>query len=416
MLRSSVDDPPVLETPPHGAARRSITLQQYLEIAAIALAALLFATIVHVSTQAYIAFGLCGSFVGHVYLRQDWREWLAAALIGAAYALIYRLVGAPFGTYVGAALGTMGAFAGIGSLVFLGVKAVLSCPSDRSAYIDAIVAAGIVPALATLSIFSVSIAADLTPRTYDYSVYAFDRTLGFEPSFQVGQLFAAHPALFTVCACAYNGMPLFLATFIVVWHARGLRTHFDFRMAAVSLGVLGFLLYQVCPVSGPIYRFESLFPSSPPAVLPAFADPTFLKTAIRNGMPSLHVGWVLLCVCNTRTFGILPRIFAPVFLLLTVLATLGSGEHYFIDLVVVVPVCLILQAVWSRGVDLTSRYRLLSILTGATMTVLWLLALRFGFALRSPSIAVSWFAVLSTIAVCSWLQYMLARTAVANHS
>src|SRR5580658_5318584 len=103
MFRSSVDDPPVLETPPNGAAHGSITLQQYLEIAAIALAAVLFATIVHVSTQAYIAFGLCGSFVGHVYLRRYWREWLWAASIGAAYALIYRLVGAPFGTYVGAA-------------------------------------------------------------------------------------------------------------------------------------------------------------------------------------------------------------------------------------------------------------------------------------------------------------------------
>lgn len=60
-------------------------------------------------------------------------------------------------------------------------------------------------------------------------------------------------------------------------------------------------------------------------------------------MPSLHAAGALLIFWNSRSFG-WTRIIAFLYLLLTLLATLGFGEHYIIDLVVAAPYALLMQA------------------------------------------------------------------------
>lgn len=68
-----------------------------------------------------------------------------------------------------------------------------------------------------------------------------------------------------------------------------------------------------------------------PAVGPAHIGDPY---APRNCVPSLHMTWALLCALY-----IAPR-FRPVaivFAVMTALATLGTGEHYLIDLIVALP-------------------------------------------------------------------------------
>jgi membrane-associated phospholipid phosphatase len=57
----------------------------------------------------------------------------------------------------------------------------------------------------------------------------------------------------------------------------------------------------------------------------------------RNAVPSLHSAWALLIWWSLRYSKNWMRGLATVFLALTLLATLGLGEHYPIDLVVALP-------------------------------------------------------------------------------
>ena len=74
-----------------------------------------------------------------------------------------------------------------------------------------------------------------------------------------------------------------------------------------------------------------------------------IADAPRNAMPSVHVAATLLVFWNSIGWPKWARAITAVFLLLTVLATLGFGEHYLVDLVVAVPFCLAVQAAWTTG-------------------------------------------------------------------
>ena len=95
----------------------------------------------------------------------------------------------------------------------------------------------------------------------------------------------------------------------------------------------GIAVFALCPVCGPRYAFGAQFPfHAPAAIVPhrvAIAAPP-------NGVPSLHMAAALLILWFARHW-IAGRLLAVVFVVLTVLATLGSGEHYLLDLIVAVP-------------------------------------------------------------------------------
>jgi hypothetical protein len=65
-------------------------------------------------------------------------------------------------------------------------------------------------------------------------------------------------------------------------------------------------------------------------------------------------------------------IVAFVFMMLTALAAVGFGEHYFLDLIVAFPYALAIQAIATKS---AGRFRPLAL--GSAMTACWFLALRF---------------------------------------
>jgi membrane-associated phospholipid phosphatase len=75
-----------------------------------------------------------------------------------------------------------------------------------------------------------------------------------------------------------------------------------------------------------------------PAIGPGWYDwlhPAAVAPAPRNCMPSMHMAWALLVAVNARHWGL--KITFSIYAAMMAFATLGLGEHYFIDLLAAVP-------------------------------------------------------------------------------
>jgi hypothetical protein len=184
----------------------------------------------------------------------------------------------------------------------------------------------------------------LCPTTYDALVYAADDRLGVQWSFVVGQLFEAVPPLMHLCLGIYNTLPLAFLVVLVMQRRDRQPPYLDAFPALVATGFAGFCLYLLFPVVGPLAAFAEVFPHSPPAASDVLSHPLPWFPDMRNCMPSLHTSWVLLVWWHARPLARWVRIFAGIYLVCTLLATLGLGMHYAFDLVVAVPFVTAVQA------------------------------------------------------------------------
>jgi PAP2 superfamily len=174
----------------------------------------------------------------------------------------------------------------------------------------------------------------LVPFKLDLYIAAIDGRLGFQPSFFIGVLVVRHVWLFCASVIAYGGLPMaMLAVYAAyLWRRPAAETVRLLQTFAVAfLG--GVVLFLLCPVCGPRYAFGAQFPFHAPAAI--VAHPVAIA-APPNGVPSLHMTAALLILWFARHW-IIGRLLAVVFLVLTVVAALGAGEHYLFDLIVAVP-------------------------------------------------------------------------------
>jgi hypothetical protein len=95
----------------------------------------------------------------------------------------------------------------------------------------------------------------------------------------------------------------------------------------------------------------------------------------RNAIPSLHMAWVLLAWWNSKGLPLWIRTIVALFLVFTVLSTLGTGEHYFIDLIVAFPFAVAVQAIADYQTPLREARRSRPLLGGVLLTLGWLWAL-----------------------------------------
>ena len=255
-------------------------------------------------------------------------------------------------------------------------------------------------AAAMLLIFSITVphffraTVELAPRTYDGYLYAFECRWGTPISFLMGRLFAACPPLYAVAAVTYYLLPCVMAGFCALQIARsgetGPNVMIEFAIAAAA----GWILYLQYPAVGPIFAFPADFPAALPAVRLDLAQPPI--EAPRNCMPSLHTAWALLILWSSRPFRLWVKLLAGTVLLLTLLATLGLGQHYFVDLVVALPFALAVRAVCLPGIR---RQRLMAIGVGSSLTAAWFVALKQkAFLTGVPMAALSGFLLLTVLA------------------
>ena len=245
-----------------------------------------------------------------------------------------------------------------------------------------------VPAFAMGISLPLWLEAGISRRTLDYNLYAFDAALGFHPSFWIGRILVSHAWLQGMCGIAYSGLPLMFVILATGPAVSRIRPRLLLTMFAA--GVVGGILYQIVPAAGPIYALHSRFPFDPPVAR------RFLRIATieiprgtpRNCMPSLHFGWTLLIFLNV-CWSSWRRIGAGLLVVLIAIATLGFGEHYLIDLIVAVPFILAVQEASDRQWSLAA--------INGTLTMAWLLGLRYATGALTGSVPLAWFLVIATL-------------------
>jgi hypothetical protein len=290
-------------------------------------------------------------------------------------------------------------FLGLASLTVLGLRAIWQRenpgPLRRVFW-----AAALFPALAWTAGYIVKISIPLRPTTWDLALYSFDCSLGLQISFAVGRWLQSWSWLGWLCDWVYQALPLaMILVFASHLKREDTRSQARLALAFALAGPVGWLFYNILPGMGPGF----IFPSFPDIMFPTALVKRLVIAPIpvqgpRNAIPSMHLAWILLAWWNSRTCPAWLRAAVAGFLILTVPATLGSGQHYVVDLVVAVPFAVAVQALaslWPGPGTAAARWALLAALAG---TLAWLALIRFGTQLMWRWPALPWILCLETVA------------------
>lgn len=225
----------------------------------------------------------------------------------------------------------------------------------------------VVSAICVLGVGCVGIALGIAARhtaKCDLWLYTADAALG-SPAFAIARLLRP-AALYPLLAAVYEAMPmamLFVYAAHLLWGGEPERALAAF---ALNFGA-GYGVYLLFPACGPEYAFAH-FPAAPPGI-PALH--TLHLLAPPNCMPSLHVSTALLVCWFSRPWRFAHSA-AGLNLFLTLLATLATGEHYLVDLIVAAPFAVFVYAASRRS------YRAAALWLAVVLA--WCGGLRFGLA------------------------------------
>jgi len=361
--------------------------------------------------EPYLPFAIAGGLA--FFLRGGPSRWEIYAWLSTSVIFV-KLIHLPQGPFWVLRVASGFAVLGFGALLLLGLRALWS---EREGRENAL--ALLAPALILILFIFVSenvlrFSGSLNPQTDDAWLYAFDGSLGFQPSFFMGKIMYTSIVLTRSALLTYLSLPFAMAV-VCAWQIPVAARRISWHMLTVLLlaGVAGWLLYNVVPGTGPLYAFGRDFPWHP---LP-YKDLLRLslqKMSIpldipRNAMPSLHVGWALLLVWNSRGFPRTLRAVLVLYLLLTVVATLGAGQHYLVDLVVSLPFVLAVQAAASYALPNKSR-RITALVAGLAFTAGWFFLVRFGVPLALEFPVIPWTLFLATASITIWLESRMLGT------
>lgn len=291
-------------------------------------------------------------------------------------------------------------FAGLSSLVTLGVRTIWASGSERKR-----MAYCFVPALLlVLSEYFASTFLEWTaaahPKVLDLYLYSFDASLGLQLPFLMGQTFAKWPWLGRASLLFYIALAIPIS---LIYAGRFLRLRekaLPSFVAFLATGPMGILFYNLFPALGPIHLLRQDFPWHPlvtRSVSRLYVEPVALAGA-PNAIPSLHMAWVLLAWWYSRGLSWVERAISLAFLLFTILATLGTGEHYFVDLIVAFPFALLIEGLCSSSLSWKDTLRLAATVGGLLLTLGWLAALRYATHFFWVSTLVPWAICLCTVA------------------
>jgi hypothetical protein len=194
----------------------------------------------------------------------------------------------------------------------------------------------------------------------------------------VGRSFHNFPWLRLVSVLFYLGLPIPIALIYASHLLLDIRKALAAGFAFLITGPVGIIFYNFFPALGPVHLFLKGFPLHPfPLDQAAKLVPgPMLLNGPPNAIPSLHMAWVLLVWWHSRGLSWWARSIAMLFMFFTALATLGTGEHYFVDLIVAFPFALMIEALCSFSLKTSDRHRILAFSGGLAGTVGWFLLLR----------------------------------------
>lgn len=202
------------------------------------------------------------------------------------------------------------------------------------------------------------ISAITRPMVLDEYTQLADHALG-NPSWAALQLMdALGPVGQAFIDWIYFELPI-AAMLVAFWQLRHVGrnpsawpTHHLVRTFMV-LAIIGPVFYLIFPLVGPVFAFGAdgagfqISDSWPGGQPPFDLTPQpmlFDDFTPRNCMPSMHTAWALALFIHSRSGPWWLRLFGTVWLVGTLVATLGFGYHYGVDLLAGAVLCLTVEA------------------------------------------------------------------------
>ena len=293
---------------------------------------------------------------------------------------------------------------GLAGLAILALRAIWAKEAERSAAVLTLSAAFLFVGSEWCAGYFLAIGEVTRPKTLDLYLYSFDATLGVQPAIVFGQLFAKFSTFAVVSQLVYLGLPVAMALVFAGCMVR--RRDFASRalVAFLITGPIGACFYTMFPALGPAHILSSSFPWH--ALSTAQAKRLVLEPITvpgpRNAIPSLHAAWAFLVYWFAYRLSMVERIGAGLFVFFTLCATLGTGEHYFIDLVVAAPFCLLVLGLTMALCRRWNNAFWAPLLGGLGLTLAWFALLRYATPVFRASPAISWAACAGTLVAC-WL-------------
>lgn len=347
--------------------------------------------------DAFFAFALASVVILHMRVRPKWSDGLLIVAGGCFLGIVdFQILHYP--ARVMAAV----SFLGLSSFLVMAIRAVWA--KDQVSTRD-LLYAWVPSLLFVASDYFATTMLEWTgiahPKTLDGYLLSFDYSLRIPLVFLAGQLYAMKPWLHNASLLAYVGLAIPIA---VVYGGRLVRFKekaVPAMLAFLVTGPVGILFYNLFPACGPHALFQQNFPFHVfpiDQVRQIILEPVAIQGA-RNAIPSLHMAWVLLAWWYSRGLGWIERGIALAFLVLTMFATLGTGEHWLVDLIVAFPFALSIQAICAYSVSWRDRERRSAFAFGVGCTLAWLAALRYAPGLFWTSPVVPWALAVATVAV-----------------
>ncbi len=347
----------------------------------------------------------------HLRLRPKWQEVIllfagtglltAIAIFVFRAPLYYKL---PF------------TFLGLTSLAALAMRAIWADGDERRLLIWGFVPGILFVGFGWLAPLILAYGQVKEPRVLDLYLYSFDCSLRFQPSFLMGRAFERFSWLKQASIFCYLGLPVPILLVYSDQLVRIRKRALTIMLAVLYCAPIGAIFYTLFPAMGPAHIFKTDFPTHTLTIEQArnlFLEPV-IASGYRNAMPSLHMSWMLLVWWYSRGLRWWSRGIILTFVILTVSATLGTGEHYLIDLVVAFPFTVMLQGLFAFSLPWKNGQRLFSIFSGLVVTLAWLWLLRFAPKFFWISPVISWFLAVATVLGFVLQQRRLARAVEAE--
>lgn len=384
---------------------------------ALVAAALWLGTSAHFYKTALLSlfFGvtLASVLLIHFRVRPSWQDALCVAAGGTAFAFV------AFGLlHFLPSLAGIASYLGITSMTVLGLRAIWTKPPAQTQ-----IALAFIPALLFVgSDWSSTLLLRWTERAHpnvlDLYLLSFDSSLRVQFEFLAGQAYSMFPWFKAAGMAVYIGLPLVIALVYAGQLLRDRQQALSAMLAFLITGPVGVIFYNLYPAVGPGHLFGRRFPWNPLSLeeVTRLALQPIPMPGLRNCMPSLHMAWVLLAWWYSKGLSLWERSIAMFFVVFTVFATMGTGEHYIIDLVVAFPFAVFLRGLCALRLPWNNRHRILAIAYGLVLTLLWIAALRFDVKIFWTSPVFPWLCCVLTVASAIFVQRRLDATADSRAS
>ena len=363
--------------------------------------------------SAYLSLALFSALIVLGMLRRRWLDllWVIAGALLLAV-LDYRVMGFKPMFMAGFS------FAGLSAFMVLGARTIWAEKEDRKLLLNGFIPVVLFVGSEWMASSLLDFTERLHPKTFDLFLYSFDSSLRVPTSFLIGQFLWTFPWLRAICLLFYIALPLPLALVYAAKLRQARPNALAVMIAFLVTGPIGVIFYNVMPACGPVHLFGAAFPFHPLSTADAMrlAVVPVVIAGARNAIPSLHMTWVLLIWWNSKGLALWVRAIALAFVWFTVLATLGTGEHYLIDLVVAFPFSLMVQALCWYSLPFTGGPRRTAFLFGTFVTLAWLSLLSFATKLFWISPVLPWAMIVGTIVPSVFLWHRLLQSVGSGQS